>query len=77
MGIAHSIDVKGEQPLFEGLLEEYAVPCEVANQCSDILARVADQLGNLEQKQIKTIIVALFYMKEPHIHLVHQILLVL
>ena len=50
MGVAHSIDVKGEQPLFEGLLEEYAVPCEVANQCSDILTRVDDQLGKLEQK---------------------------
>ena len=50
MGIAHSIDVKEEQPLFEGLLEEYTVPCEVANQCSDILTRVDDQLEKLEQK---------------------------
>jgi len=50
MGVAHSIDVNGEKQLFEGLLEEYAVPCEVVTQCSDILARVDDQLGKLEQK---------------------------
>ncbi|MCW4054436.1 MAG: hypothetical protein NWE84_05905 [Candidatus Bathyarchaeota archaeon] len=50
MGVAHSIDVNGERSLFEGLLEEYAVPCEIANQCSNILARVDDQLGKLEQK---------------------------
>ncbi len=50
MGVVHSIDVKGEKQLFEGLLEDYAVPCEVATQCSDILARVDDQLAKLEQK---------------------------
>jgi len=50
MGVAHSIDVNREQPLYEGLLEEYAVPCEVATQCSDISARVDEQLGKLEQK---------------------------
>lgn len=31
-------------------MEEYAVPCEVADQCSNILARVDSQLGKLEQK---------------------------
>ena len=50
MGVAHSINVNREQPLYEGLLEEYAVPCEVATQCSDILARVDEQLKKLEQK---------------------------
>jgi len=50
MGVAHSIDANGERESFEGLLEEYAVPCEVAAQCSDILARVDCQLGKLEQK---------------------------
>jgi len=50
MGVAHSINVNGEQELFDGLLEEYAVPCEVATQCSDILTRVDRKLEELEQK---------------------------
>jgi len=53
MGVAHSINVNEERDSFDGLLEEYAVPCEVANQCSDILARVDYQLGSLEQKPEK------------------------
>jgi vacuolar-type H+-ATPase subunit I/STV1 len=50
MGVAHSIDVNGKRGLFDDLLEEYAVPCEVATQCSDILTRVDCQLAKLEQK---------------------------
>ena len=50
MGVAHSIDVKGERELFGGLLEDYAVPCEVAAQCSDIITRVNRKLEELEQK---------------------------
>ncbi len=50
MGVAHSINVNGERDSFEGLLEEYVVPCAVTAQCSDILARVDCQLGKLEQK---------------------------
>ncbi|MEX2737584.1 MAG: V-type ATPase 116kDa subunit family protein, partial [Candidatus Wukongarchaeota archaeon] len=50
MGVAHSIDVNGERALFDDLLEEYAVPCEVAAQCSDLLTRVDRKLEELEQK---------------------------
>jgi len=50
MGIAHSIDVNGERQLFDNLFEEYAVPCEVATQCSDILTRVDRKFEELEQK---------------------------
>ncbi|KON31074.1 hypothetical protein AC478_03315 [miscellaneous Crenarchaeota group-1 archaeon SG8-32-3] len=50
MGVAHSINVNRERESFEGLLEEYAVPCEVADQCSDILTRADYQLEKLEQK---------------------------
>lgn len=50
IGVAHAINVNRERESFEGLLEEYVVPCEVVAQCSDILARVDFQLGKLEQK---------------------------
>ncbi|MEX2738634.1 MAG: hypothetical protein Q6356_006155, partial [Candidatus Wukongarchaeota archaeon] len=50
MGVAHSIDAHSERALFDNLLEEYAVPCEVAAQCSDILTRVDRKLEELEQK---------------------------
>ena len=50
MGVAHSINVNGERESFEGLLEEYTVPCEIAAQCSDILVRVDCQLGKLKHK---------------------------
>src|SRR3989304_2299432 len=35
---------------FEGLLEEYVVPCEITSQYSDILTRVNHKLEELEQK---------------------------
>src|SRR4030065_2049204 len=39
LGVAQSIDVNGEKDSFDGLLEEYAVPCEITAQNSDILTR--------------------------------------
>jgi len=50
MGVAQSIDANGETESFEGLLEEYVVPCEITVQCSDILTRVNHRLEQLELK---------------------------
>ncbi|MCW4031740.1 MAG: hypothetical protein NWE80_05180, partial [Candidatus Bathyarchaeota archaeon] len=50
MGVAHSIDVNGENVLFDNLLEEYVVPCEIVAKSSDVLARVARKLEELGQK---------------------------
>ena len=50
MGVAHSVDANKEKELFEGLLEEYAIPCEITAQLSDILTRVNRRLEELELK---------------------------
>jgi len=50
MGVAQSIDVNGERESYEGLLEEYVVPCELPAQWSDILTRVNHRLEQLELK---------------------------
>jgi len=50
MGVAQPIDVNGEKDSFDGLLEEYAVPCEITAQYSDILTRVNHRLEQLELK---------------------------
>ena len=52
MGVAQSIDVNGEKESFEGLLEEYIVPCEITAQSSDILARVNRRLEQLDLKPV-------------------------
>ena len=49
-GVAQSINVNGQKELFDGLLEDYAVPCAITLQHSDILTRVNHQLEELEQK---------------------------
>jgi vacuolar-type H+-ATPase subunit I/STV1 len=50
MGVAHSINVNGKREVFDDLLEEYAVPCEIVEKSCDILTRVARKLEELEQK---------------------------
>jgi len=50
MGVAHCIDVHDELELFEGLLEQYEVPCEVVNRPSNIITRVDRVLEGLELK---------------------------
>jgi len=50
MGVAQSIDANGEKDSFEGLLEEYIVPCEITAQHSDIITRVNRKLADLELK---------------------------
>ena len=48
MGVAQSIDVNSEKESFEGLLEQYAVPCEIIAQNSDLLTRVNHRLTQLD-----------------------------
>ena len=50
LGVAQSIDVNGEKESFEGLLEQYTVPCEITSQSSDILTRVNHRLEQLDLK---------------------------
>jgi len=50
MGVAQSIDVNGQKESFDGLLEEYTVPCEITAQYSDILTRVNHKFEELELK---------------------------
>ena len=50
MGVAQSINVNVQKELFDGLLEDYAVPCAITLRHSDILTRVNHQLEELEQK---------------------------
>ena len=49
-GVAHSINVNGQKELFDGLLEDYAVPCATTLRHSDILTRVNHKLEELELK---------------------------
>jgi V/A-type H+-transporting ATPase subunit I len=50
MGVAHCIDVHDELELFDGLLEQYEVPCEIVTRPSNILTRVDRILEGLELK---------------------------
>ena len=50
MGVAHCIDVHDELELFDGLLEQYEVPCEVVTRPSNIITRVDRILEGLELK---------------------------
>jgi len=50
MGVAHCIDVHDELELFDGLLEQFEVPCEIVNRPSNILKRVDQILEGLEIK---------------------------
>jgi len=49
-GVAQSIDVNGQKEAFDGLLEEYIVPCEITAQHLDILKRTNHTLEQLGLK---------------------------
>jgi len=50
MGVAHCIDVRDELELFDGLLEQYEVPCEIVTRPANIRTRVDRILEGLELK---------------------------
>ena len=48
MGVVHCMNVDEKLDTFDGLLEQHALSCEIANQPSSILARIDRNLMALE-----------------------------